>query len=334
MNASDTCPLTPNPGLAAAISAWAKLRDNEKRVWCDRDCHDVFCEAVIPALRRYGVARMPLVDCPERHSLAELENLLLALSRQIGYLVPQTHRNNLIAHIQDEGNDYKLPTSRGHKTNSALGFHSDRSDLILLLYVRAAQKGGEVSVVSFGDVARLLEVENPDILGTLFDNFPFDLRDERIFEDKKWCLHPILWHQEREIRGHYIRRFILDSQRHEDCPRLSEVQHTALSAFDAALENLRPTRTFQPSVGELVVLNNYRVMHARNGFSDDDAPGAGRLALRTWVAPYNSEELPSFMLPISGAVSAGSFRGGVGKGDTYLAQLGSTACQPITGSKI
>lgn len=331
MTDMDAIALKPHLGLSAAMSAWANLSDKDKYAWDGQDCRDALRAAIAPALHGYGVARIPLLDRLDDHGVEYLQHLLLALSQQIGYVLPQTHENNLIGQIQDEGIDYRVPTSRGHKTNSELNFHSDRSDLNFLLYVRPAQVGGELSVVSFDAATRLLAVRAPDALEVLQRNFPFDLRDERIFHDREWCLHPILWRRGKEMRGHYIRRFILDSQRHATCPRLTEAQHSALSTFEALLDELRVGLTFKPSAGELLVLNNYRVLHARTSFCDSGQSGLGRLALRTWVAPYDSEELPEFMRPISGAVTAGSFRGGVGKGDTYLSLLGSTFQQLIDG---
>lgn len=318
-------------GLTSSITTWTSLSEKDKLSWDGTSCRNTLRKALTPAIHGYGAVRLLLLDRPEEHSLEALKHLLLSLSRQVGYVIPQTHENNLIGQIQDEGKDYRLPATRGHKTNSELRFHSDRSDLIFLFYVRPAQVGGDLSVVSYNEAARLLATEAPEVLKALFMDFPFDLRDERIFQEQEWCQHPIMWHRRKEVRGHYIQRFILDSQRHADCPRLTAAQHAALSTFEAVLEKLRPSRTFKPTAGELVVLNNYRVLHARKSFSDDGRPGTGRLAIRTWVAPYESEELPGFMLPISGAVTPGCFRGGVGRGNAYLSSLGSTFPQPLDG---
>ncbi|WP_437882335.1 hypothetical protein [Pseudomonas sp. LRF_L74] len=39
-----------------------------------------------------------------------------------------------------------------------------------------------------------------------------------------------------------------------------------------------------------------------------------RLAIRTWVAPYNSGFLPVSLIPMMGSVDPGTFRGGAGSG--------------------
>lgn len=283
-----------------------------------------FRETIAAPLRRWGALRLPLVETPQAQPVAVLERLLEVLSRALGFVLPQTHRMNLLAHIHDEGNDYALPSTRGHQTNAALKFHSDRCDLNLLLYVRVAPRGGELSVVGYDEAGQRLCALDAPAFDTLFDGFPFDLRDERIFSSLAWHWRPILWRHGGDLRGHYIRRFITDAQRHDDCPRLTARQQHALDQFDAVLEALREPHAFAPQAGELVVLDNYRVMHARTSFFDAPDPGARRLALRTWVAPCDSEPLPLALHPLAGSCVAGSYRGGVGCGADYLRRLGRT----------
>jgi hypothetical protein len=253
-----------------------------------------------------------------------LECLLDVLSRALGFVLPQTHRMNFLAHIHDEGNDYSLPSTRGHQTNAALKFHSDRCDLNLLLYVRVAARGGDLSVVGYDEAGQRLRALDAQAFDTLFDGFPFDLRDERIFPSLLWHWRPILWRHGGDLRGHYIRRFIADAQRHDDCPCLTERQRHALDRFDAVLEALREPQAFAPRAGELVLLDNYRVMHARTSFVDAPDPNARRLALRTWVAPFDSEPLPLALHAMAGSCAGGSYRGGVGCGTDYLRRLGRT----------
>jgi hypothetical protein len=274
------------------------------------------------ALRVDGWGLLTVFDDCAGLELDELEQWLFRLSAEVGHVVPQSHSGKLMAHIRDEGGDYSKHTTRGHQSNAELAFHSDRCDVNLLLYVRTAATGGELSVLTYAAAAARLQERDVAAYETLFEPFPFDLRDERIFEQPEWHCRPILWRtEEGEVRGHYIRRFIADSQRHADCPRLTERQYRALDAWDEVLAELEPSARFAPQAGQLLLLDTYRVMHARTQFVDDES--SPRLALRTWVAPHASEALPPFLLPIAGSCAAGVFRGGVGKGEAYLARLGT-----------
>jgi len=331
MKTANPCPMTFHKGLRDSIDQWTKLTTDEQLNWDGCVVREAINAAIAPASEGYGAVRIKLLDSMEGFGVEALSHLMLQLSKQVGYILPQTYENNLVGLIQDEGKDYKHHRSRGHKTRAELGYHCDRSDFIFLLYARSAQSGGEVSVVSFEDAVTEIQKKAPDLADILFKDFPFDLRDERIFSAQEWCEHPILWHTRSGVRGNYIRRFIFDSQRHADCPRLTDFQLLALSAFEKIMEDLGVNNTFKPEAGELVILNNYRVLHARKGFSNEAHNDLGRLAIRTWVAPYQSEPLPDFMLPISGAVSPGCFRGGIGCGDAFLGKLGTTDIQLIDG---
>lgn len=276
------------------------------------------------AIGRQGWVRLALGAEAVDHPLEALEQWLLQVSNLLGLPVPQSSAGTLLAHIRNEGGDYSRHTTRGHQTNSELSFHSDRCDWNLLFYVRPARNGGEVAVVSYDEAAAALTTTNPTALEALFAPFPFDLREERIFAEPAWHCRPILWRNAKgAVRGHYIRRFILDSQRHSDCPRLGSRQTELLDQFDATIRSLAVSNRFVPCAGDLVVLDNYQVMHARSAFTDEaDSP---RLALRTWVAPQVSETLPPSLHLLAGSCLGSVFRGGLGCDAEYHARLG----QPI-----
>lgn len=273
------------------------------------------------AMARRGWARLALGEDAARHPVHALEHWLMQVSKRLGEPVPQTRAGTLLAHIRDEGRDYSRHTTRGHQTNSELAFHSDRCDWNLLFYVRPAASGGEIAVVGYEEAAAALRRADPAAHDALFAPFPFDLREERIFAEPGWHCRPVLWRNAAgAVRGHYIRRFIADSQRHADCPRLDGRQAEVLDRFDAAVGALAGRNRFAPRPGDLLVLDNYRVMHARTAFTD--GAGSPRLALRTWVAPRDSEALPDSFRPLAGSCLPGVFRGGVGGDADYHARLG------------
>jgi hypothetical protein len=276
---------------------------------------------LVNGLRNSGVARIRVAWNAPTYSIQALSNFVRAVSESLGVLLPQSYRNQRISLIRDSGGNYGSHTARGHETSAALAFHSDRADISILLYVRSALVGGQVSVVSYEEAATRLADMDASSFRILMHDLPFDLREERLFEEPRWLLHPVFWQTKRGIRGYYIRRFITDSQRHGDCPRLSGEQQQALDAFDAILETLRKPRTFAPQSGDLLVLDNYRVMHAREAFVGGPR-NEGRLAIRAWVSPFESDTLPGFMLPAVGALQGGCIRGGVSRAKRFRDMLG------------
>jgi hypothetical protein len=329
VNAIGAPALVDHKELRQEVEAWEALSPPDQLSWTAAIARQAIHDAIMPGLNERGFARIRLLDSPREFGLDVLEHFLKSISAQLGYLLPQTYENNLTALIRNEGKNYGSPATRGHQTNAELAFHSDRCDLNLLLYVRVASEGGDLSVISYEEAAVQLREKSTAAFSQLFQGFPFDLRDERIFPSIAWHWRPILWNTDAGIRGHYIRRFIEDSQRHSDCPRLTTDQIAALDEFDRILESLRPVHTFKPGPGELLIMDNYRVMHARSAYKDDEGDLEGRLAIRTWVAPFHSEELPFFMFPMTGALAGGCFRGGVGRGDQYRGMLGMRPANTI-----
>jgi hypothetical protein len=309
-----------NSLIRATIDEWENLQEDQKNKFFQNE--HVLNEVIKKNLNETGYWRYDLLKSIQQHSLDSLIKLCLDISKMLGHLLPQTLENKVITLIRDEGNDYSSPTTRGHKTNSHLPYHCDRSDVTILLYVRPAEQGGEFSVVSFSEALTQMKEENPELVEILFNDYPFDLREDRLYQFPKWYLRPICWKSANGLRGHYIRRFISDSQRHENCPPLTKIQEEALNLFDQVLENIGKKRQFLPKAGEIVITDNFKVMHARAAFKDPNEKSQ-RLALRSWIAPFDSIELPRFMLPLTGSVTAGSYRGGVGGSQQHIENLGS-----------
>jgi len=63
--------------------------------------------------------------------------------------------------------------------------------------------------------------------------------------------------------------------------------------------------------GDIQLLNNHVIYHARGDFKDDPASGKVRQLYRLWLAMPNSRALPEDHAVLWGDVSAGAMRGGI-----------------------
>ncbi|MEB0260292.1 MULTISPECIES: TauD/TfdA family dioxygenase [unclassified Mucilaginibacter] len=292
-----------NEIVSSVMSRWESLPEIQKKnALVDGD---ELATVINRNLSEKGFWIYSLLKQCEEHSLESLICLCTDISKRLGFVLPQNLNNDLVTLIRDEGKNYSNPATRGHQTNNHLAYHSDRADLSILLYVRPAAKGGALSIVSFKEALAVLKEKEVAAYNILFQEFPFDLREDRLFLLPKWHLRPICWQSEDQIFGHYIRRFINDSSRHEDCHPLTPVQENALDMFDDVLKTLGKNTQFLPSVGEIVITDNFKVLHARTAFDDDQESNA-RLALRSWVAPYHSMETAAFHAAFNGKWLRGS----------------------------
>lgn len=218
-----------------------------------------------------------------------------------------------IARVEAVGRDEKQPGPQDYRLPRELRFHIDTStDLISLLCVRAAQSGGESRVLSSKKLHNLILDEDPGLLSVLYQPLPCKVPALQVpdgHEAPRWCEIPLFSQVDGHFVAHYGRAYVEQSQAFDDAPRLTQRQVNVLDAVDelAARPGLGLEMTLAP--GDLQVVNNLYVMHARGAYHDAD-PGRGRLLLRMHLAFPGSPALPPAFAPLYGATAAGTYRGG------------------------
>jgi hypothetical protein len=240
----------------------------------------------------------------------EIELAYWTLGLMLGRPVSQSAKGDLLGRVEDRGSDIASPVQRGYESSAALPFHVDRTDLIGLLCVSPARSGGLSRIVSSAMVHDLLLAESPELAALLYEPFPNDRRGEEQPGESPWCDIPVFSRVDTSFACRYVRRFIEGSQRHDAAPRLTEGQRAAMDALDAVLERPGVSLDMQLRPGDLQLINNFHILHARTAFTDGDG-GRGRLLLRLWLAFAESPELPAHYRPLYGATASGSYRGGV-----------------------
>ena len=246
----------------------------------------------------------------------EVEHASHLFGSCLGRPVSQDRSGTTIGCVEDAGASLDLPTQRGYRSGVALPFHVDRTDVVGLLCVRAAEAGGESRVVSAAAVERILGETAPEALAELKAPLPQDRRGEEQPGEQPWVATPVFC---GEGVTRYGRRFIETSQRFPDAPRLRPEQRDALEAVDAVLATPGLALEHRLVRGELQLIDNFATWHARAAFRDGDAR---RLLLRLWLATPQSPELPESFRPLYGATDAGSVRGGVWPVDGYPSDFG------------
>ena len=258
-----------------------------------------------------GIGLCLLRNMPLSGDVETDERAALLIGLLFGRPVAQTRRGNLTAKVEDLGHDLTSPNVRGHQTSKVLAFHSDRADRILLLCVREAKSGGHSQVVSSIALADLMRRDMPELAECLFRPFPQDRRGEQAIGEPASCLLPVFWSCEGAFGSRYLRRFIEDSQRHSDAPRLTTKMIDALDMLDALVERKGMALEMSLRPGDVQILNNNVVLHARSAFQDHSEYERRRLLLRVWLAHASARPLPKSFVDLYGATEAGAYRGGV-----------------------
>jgi hypothetical protein len=109
---------------------------------------------------------------------------------------------------------------------------------------------------------------------------------------------PVFTDVDGKPRIFYIGWYIHDAQRHTSVPRLTQSQREAMELLETIAndESFHITMDFQP--GDVQLLNNAKILHAREAYEDDGATETRRHLLRLWLAAHDFSS-------VEGALQAG-----------------------------
>lgn len=259
----------------------------------------------------------------DRFTLDQIKSFYFAFGDRVGQPVSQSLSGQRLMQIEDlgakskdygviaagnSGEDFRSSRSRAMSTGG-LRFHTDRCDVVSLMCVRQASQGGHSRIASVPAVHNLMLERRPDLLEELFTPYPRSRFGEEAHDASAYYMLPVFAVRDGKFTSHYSRTYIEASQSNPDVPRLREAQNEALDFLNALANEVSFEMTLQP--GDIQLLNNHVVYHARDPFVDDAAAGQKRLLLRLWLAMPNSRPLPEDYKVLFGHVDPGALRGGI-----------------------
>ncbi len=201
--------------------------------------------------------------------------------------VGQDAQGSLLGHVRDEGVERTDPSVRLYRTRQRQDFHTDGADLVGLLCLQRARSGGESRIASSAAVYNELLRRRPDLVEVLYRPMHWDRNDEQPEGEPPTFELPVFSDLGGTPRVFYIGWYIRDAQRHPGTPPLTEEQLAALDELEAIANDpaFHLEMDFQP--GDIQLLNNGRILHAREAYEDHDDPAQRRHLLRLWLAAHH-----------------------------------------------
>lgn len=262
----------------------------------------------------------------ERYGEAELRLLWMGLGRYLGTPVFQDCHGQMMRDVCDQGGDLGarhgrlvdradgsefLSSKARTYSNGRLRFHTDRTDVVGLLTVRQARSGGISKVASTAAIHNAMLARRPELLELLYQPiYRSRLGEEADGAERVYPL-PVFGLRQGKLTSHYSRTYVEAAQLLAATPRMTEDQWAALDLLAELAEELCFEMQLTP--GDIQLLNNHIVYHARTPFVDDPASGQQRLLYRLWLSMPNSRPLPDDHAMLWRNVAAGSLRGGIGQ---------------------
>ena len=258
----------------------------------------------------------------ERWSREQQAIAYLGIGSWLGGFRSQNAKGHLLGHVKDLGLDIRDPNVRYYQTNRALEYHTDSVDIVGLLCLQTAKAGGASYLASSMTVFNEVLRRRPDVVPALFEPFPTDRRGEVPEGMKPWFDIPIYhWHASR-LSCIYVRQYIESAQKQfPQARRLTRAQIEAMDLMDALCNDpeVHLAMDFRP--GDVQLLHNHQILHARGDFENWPEPERHRHLLRLWLSPPEARPLPEVFAPRYGSIVPGDRGGIVVKGTTLRVPL-------------
>jgi hypothetical protein len=303
------------------------------RAWGDRDLRELRPElfALPQVSRRIERARQQLLDgrgfvlwrgLPvQRWGRVLCAVAFYGIGTYLGPSRPQNAQGQLLGEVRDLGLKSSDPKVRIYQTAERQSFHTDSCDLVGLLCLQQARRGGESALVSSHTLWNEVRRQRPDLAAALLEPLATDRRGEIAPGEEPFFMIPVFnWFAGR-MSAIYHRPYIDSAQRFETAPRLSDRQIEALDLLDRLANDPRLHFLMTLEPGDIQLVHNHSTFHDRMAFEDWPEPDRRRHLLRLWLAPLDARPLPQVYAQRYGSVTPGR-RGGVMAGE------GSMAAQP------
>jgi alpha-ketoglutarate-dependent taurine dioxygenase len=229
-----------------------------------------------------------LEGLPAGYSSEEARAAYWLLGQALGEPCEQNVQGTLLYDVRDTGQDVRSG-ARFSVTSSESSFHTDNSfgdrvvDYVGLLCLQTARAGGHSQLVSGDAAARELRRRDPAAWEVLQQPFHVDRRGGLRPGEAPTALRPVVEEGDgRELLWRYLRYWIEAGHEKVAAPLTAE-QVRALDALDAVLSGpeLRAEFTLRP--GEMLFVNNRRLLHNRTAFEDHAEPERRRHYVRLWL---------------------------------------------------
>lgn len=216
----------------------------------------------------------------ERWSQPESERFFWGFGLHLGIPGAQNPEGDLLGHVRDQGYGDQTEV-RAYRTRTEIAFHCDAADVVGLLCLRQAARGGRSRIASSVAVHDELLRRRPDLVPELYRPFLLDTKSEgglRFFPIVPCCFAG------GRLRTFYHADYFRSVERHPDAPRLTARQRELLDVYDEIANSPEMCLEMDLAPGDVQLLSNHTVIHGRAAFEDRGEPGERRHLLRLWLS--------------------------------------------------
>ena len=276
-----------------------ELEDAAQRVLAKRQGPTAFGKEdfVLPTVEKFLAAQLRILDNGRgfiflrgldvsRYDSDTLKAIYWGICSHLGLGISQNVHGEVMSAVTDygdhfDGDDPYRHNIRAHRTTVEIHPHTDSCDHVALLCVRPAKSGGQSAIASSLAIYNEIQETRPELLEPLRRGFFLDLVGKGTAQQQiSFHRIPVFSYCNGKMSARFNKRQIeLGAQKSEaGMGALSQSAIDYVRELSLREEFLLPM-TFQS--GDIQVLNNRVIFHARNAIVDD--PQHKRLLYRVWL---------------------------------------------------
>jgi len=205
------------------------------------------------------------------------------LGLHLGEPGAQNPAGDLLGHVIDTGDDAADPYVRRYRTAGDIAYHCDLADVVGLLCLRTARRGGASRIASSVSVYNALLERKPGWVDRLYEPFALDTRNEQSDGGPQWIPVPPCRYANGRLRTFFHSDYFRSVARHAGVSRPTKEELEVIDLYDELAQSPELRLDMQLECGDVQLLSNHVVVHARTAY-EDRADAERRHLLRLWLS--------------------------------------------------
>lgn len=224
-------------------------------------------------------------------SLDQYSAAVWGVGLHFGRALSQNAQGELVTAVIDATGEDATP--RMYRSNLELRPHSDITAMIALACWHKSASGGASIIVSAVTVHDAIRERAPQQLEPLYRGYHYHRLGEQGAAEEPATPYrvPVFANRSGQISCRYQRAGIAAGHRERGVP-LDERDLEALNLFDEVAAAPENRLAFFLERGDMIVINNYAVMHARTRFTNYPEPERQRRLVRLWLDAEGFRDVP------------------------------------------
>jgi len=209
------------------------------------------------------------------------------INSYFGDFMEQNINNETIVAVKDRGKSMESG-ARYHETSKGGFMHTDSPqwvntpNFVSLLCLQTAKIGGLGLYASVYSIHNYLLKYYPKYLKILYEPFHFDKSNHIRNNEELTTYRPIFEYNDSGLKMRYLYKYIIKAYKRLRL-RLTEQQQKALDIVNICIEDKSNLFQYELCRGDVLIINNNRIIHGRTDFYDHAEIDKKRLLLRTWI---------------------------------------------------